>query len=112
VNGERYADWEVIYQDNAMCVYRMLYAKVGNRPDAEDLTDEVFLAALQPLRVSATAPEVRAYLRRAFATSSTRPNAGHRAPGAARIGAADQLLNNSGLVTLCAPSAPSAVKGG
>ena len=58
VNGERYADWEAIYQDNAIWVYRMLYAKVGNRPDAEDLTDEVFLAALPPLRVSATAPEV------------------------------------------------------
>ena len=106
VNGERYADWEAIYQDNAIWVYRMLYAKVGNRPDAEDLTDEVFLAALRPLRVSATAPEVRAYLRRASATSPTRPNAGHRAPGAARMCAADQLLNNSGLVTPCAPSAP------
>jgi hypothetical protein len=98
--------WEAIYQDNAIWVYRMLYAKVGNRPDAEDLTDEVFLAALRPLRVSATAPEVRAYLRRASATSPTRPNAGHRAPGAARMCAADQLLNNSGLVTPCAPSAP------
>lgn len=106
VTGERYADWEAIYQDNAIWVYRMLYAKVGNRPDAEDLTDEVFLAALRPLRVSATAPEVRAYLRRASATSPTRPNAGHRAPGAARMCAADQLLNNSGLVTPCAPSAP------
>jgi RNA polymerase sigma-70 factor (ECF subfamily) len=45
-----------------------LYSKVGNRPDAEDLTTEVFLAALGPLRVSASRKEVRAYL---AATSRT-----------------------------------------
>ena len=63
VNGERYADWEAIYADNATWVYRTIYARVGNRPDAEDLTAEVFVSALGPLRVSATVPEVRAYLR-------------------------------------------------
>ena len=63
VNGQRYADWEAIYHDNAPWVYRTIYARVGNRPDAEDLTAEVFLAALRPLRVSATVAEVRAYLR-------------------------------------------------
>jgi RNA polymerase sigma factor (sigma-70 family) len=40
----------------------MLYAKVGNRQDAEDLTTEVFLAALRPLRIEASRLEVRAYL--------------------------------------------------
>src|SRR5947209_14308427 len=39
-----------------------MFAKVGNRPDAEDLTAEVFVAALRPLRVSASPAEVRAYL--------------------------------------------------
>jgi RNA polymerase sigma factor (sigma-70 family) len=43
-------------------VYRLLYAKVGNKADAEDLTTEVFLAALGPLRVTASRGEVRAYL--------------------------------------------------
>ena len=62
VNGEFYPDWEAVYQDNVDRVYRLMFAKVGNRPDAEDLTAEVFLAALRPLRVSASAPEVRAYL--------------------------------------------------
>ncbi|MDT5145270.1 MAG: hypothetical protein QOE52_1355 [Mycobacterium sp.] len=63
VPGGRYADWEAIYRDNATWVYRTMFARVGNQADAEDLTAEVFLAALQPLRVSASMPEVRAYLR-------------------------------------------------
>ncbi len=62
VSGEFYPNWEAVYRDNVDRVYRLMYAKVGNRPDAEDLTAEVFLAALRPLRVSASAPEVRAYL--------------------------------------------------
>jgi RNA polymerase sigma factor (sigma-70 family) len=62
VGGEFYPDWEAVYRDNVDRVYRLMFAKVGNRPDAEDLTAEVFLAALRPLRVSATVPEVRAYL--------------------------------------------------
>jgi RNA polymerase sigma-70 factor (ECF subfamily) len=57
-----YANWEAIYRDNVGWVYGMLFGKVGSRPDAEDLTTEVFLAALRPLRTSATVPEVRAYL--------------------------------------------------
>jgi RNA polymerase sigma-70 factor (ECF subfamily) len=57
-----YENWEAIYRDNVGWVYGMLFGKVGSRPDAEDLTAEVFLAALRPLRTSATMPEVRAYL--------------------------------------------------
>jgi RNA polymerase sigma-70 factor (ECF subfamily) len=63
VPDDRYPDWEVVYQDNVTWVYRTIYARVGNRPDAEDLTAEVFLAALRPLRLTASIPEVRAYLR-------------------------------------------------
>jgi RNA polymerase sigma factor (sigma-70 family) len=59
----QYPDWESIYTDNATWVYRTIFARVGNRADAEDLTAEVFLAALRPLRVSASVAEVRAYLR-------------------------------------------------
>jgi RNA polymerase sigma-70 factor (ECF subfamily) len=62
VSGEVYPDWEAVYRDNVDRVYRLMFTKVGNRADAEDLTAEVFLAALRPLRVSATVPEVRAYL--------------------------------------------------
>jgi RNA polymerase sigma-70 factor (ECF subfamily) len=58
-----YADWEAVYQDNATWVYRTLFARVGNRADAEDLTAEVFLATLRPLRLTVSVAEVRAYLR-------------------------------------------------
>jgi RNA polymerase sigma factor (sigma-70 family) len=62
-SDDRYPDWEAVYEDNATWVYRTIFARVGNRADAEDLTAEVFLAALRPLRLSATVAEVRAYLR-------------------------------------------------
>jgi RNA polymerase sigma-70 factor (ECF subfamily) len=62
VGPDSYANWDDIYVDNVVRVYRLLYTKVGNRADAEDLTTEVFLAAFGPLRVSASRGEVRAYL--------------------------------------------------
>ena len=57
-----YPDWDAIYTDNVGRIYRLLFAKVGNRPDAEDLTSQVFLAALGPLRTTASVGEVRSYL--------------------------------------------------
>lgn len=62
VGEDVYADWDAIYLDNVSRIYRLMYSKVGNRPDAEDLTAEVFVAALGPLRVSASRGEVRGYL--------------------------------------------------
>jgi RNA polymerase sigma-70 factor (ECF subfamily) len=62
VSEDRYPDWEAIYRDNVERMYRLMFAKVGNRADAEDLTTEVFLAALRPLRTEASVGEVRAYL--------------------------------------------------
>lgn len=62
-SDDRYPDWEAVYQDNAIWVYRSIFARVANRADAEDLTAEVFLAALRPLRLTASVAEVRAYLR-------------------------------------------------
>ena len=63
VTGAAYPDWDAVYRDNVTWVYRLMYGKVGNQPDAEDLTAEVFMTALRPMRVSATVPEVRKYLR-------------------------------------------------
>ena len=57
-----YPGWEAIYADNVERIYRLMYAKVGNRQDAEDLTSQVFLTALGPLRATASVGEVRSYL--------------------------------------------------
>src|SRR2546423_14699170 len=62
--ADRYADWREVYDDNVVRIHRLMYGKVGNRPDAEDLTAEVFLAALGPLRLSVSRGGGRAYLLR------------------------------------------------
>jgi RNA polymerase sigma factor (sigma-70 family) len=62
VEGGSYADWEAVYAGNVEAVYRLVYRQVGNRPDAEDLTEEVFLAALPRLHLPSPLPSVRAYL--------------------------------------------------
>ena len=66
--ADRYTDWREVYDDNVVRIHRLMYAKVGNRPDAEDLTAEVFLAALGPTRLTVSRGEVRAYLLRTAAT--------------------------------------------
>jgi RNA polymerase sigma factor (sigma-70 family) len=43
-------------------VYAFIYARVGNRPDAEDLTQQVALKAIPRLRADAVPASVRAYL--------------------------------------------------
>jgi RNA polymerase sigma-70 factor, ECF subfamily len=62
LDASAYPDWDAAYLDNVGRLYRLMYGKVGNRPDAEDLTSEVFRAALGPLRLTASKGEVRAYL--------------------------------------------------
>ena len=57
-----YPGWEAIYSDNVERIYRLMYSKVGNRHDAEDLTSQVFLTAFGPLRATASVGEVRSYL--------------------------------------------------
>jgi RNA polymerase sigma-70 factor (ECF subfamily) len=62
VSEDAYPNWEAAYKDNVGRLYRLMYARVGNRPDAEDLTAEVFRAAMGPLRLVASKGEVRSYL--------------------------------------------------
>src|ERR1700731_4651887 len=47
-------------------VYAFVYARVGNRADAEDLTQQVALKAIPRLREGSSAASIRAYL---FATA-------------------------------------------
>src|SRR5580704_3958116 len=62
VDADAYPDWEAVYRDNIDRLYRVMYARVGNKADAEDLTSEVFRTALGPLRLAASKGEVRSYL--------------------------------------------------
>lgn len=49
-------------------VYAFIHARVGNRPDSEDLTQQVALKAMPRLAESASLAAIRAYL---FATART-----------------------------------------
>ena len=62
VSADVYANWESVYRDNVGRLYRLMYSRVGNRSDAEDLTSEVFRTALGPLRLAASKGEVQSYL--------------------------------------------------
>src|SRR6476620_1021722 len=62
VDGDVYGDWESVYRDNVDRLYRLMFARVGNRADAEERTAEVLTTALRPLRLSSSRAEVRAYL--------------------------------------------------
>jgi len=48
--------------DELETVYGFIYSRVGNRADAEDLTQQVALKALPRIRGGTPAPAVRAYL--------------------------------------------------
>ena len=55
-------EWETIYRSTVILVYRYIYARVGNRADAEDLTTQVYMRALPRLRLAAAIEEIRSYL--------------------------------------------------
>ena len=57
-----YPDWEAVYQDNIVGIYQLVYRKVGNAADAEDLAEEALMQTLKTLRLPAPVPTVRAYL--------------------------------------------------
>ena len=57
-----YPDWESVYQDNVVGIYRLVFRRVGNAADAEDLAEEVLMQTLKTLRLPAPVHNVRAYL--------------------------------------------------
>ena len=58
----RQAAWEDVYGHHAVGIYQFIFSRCGNRPDAEDLTAQVFLRALPNLRTDVSTPEIWAYL--------------------------------------------------
>jgi len=103
VDADVYTDWESVYRDNIDRLYRLMYSRVGNRPDAEDLTSEVFRTALPPLRMASSKGEVRAYL---LATASTvlaahwRRHFGMPATSIDEVADAEHLAEPSGVAPL------------
>src|SRR4029077_348060 len=57
-----YADWESVYQDNVVGIYQLVFRRVGNAADAEDLAEDVLMQTLKTLRLPAPVHNVRAYL--------------------------------------------------
>lgn len=62
LGGNAPLDWERVYRDHVVSIYRLMYSKVGNKADAEDLTSQVFVGALPRLRATASAGEIHQYL--------------------------------------------------
>ena len=56
--------FEQVYDAHAVGIYRFLYARVGNHPDAEDLTAQVFVRAVEQLDTEREPGQVAAWLYR------------------------------------------------
>ena len=56
--------FEAIYAEHVTRIHRFIYARVGNRPDAEDLTGQVFMRAVEQLDVDRPSAQIAAWLYR------------------------------------------------
>src|SRR6202049_1410881 len=57
------------YQTHVTAIYQYIYSRVGNRPDAEDLTAQVFMKAITGMRNDVSVPELRSWLYRVAQTT-------------------------------------------
>jgi RNA polymerase sigma-70 factor (ECF subfamily) len=62
--AEPYPRFEEIYDAHVVPIFRFVYARVGNRPDAEDLTSQVFMRAVEQLDVTRAQAQIAAWLYR------------------------------------------------
>jgi len=56
--------FEEIYDAHVVPIYRFVYARVGNRPDAEDLTAQVFMRAVEQLDTTREEGQIASWLYR------------------------------------------------
>lgn len=56
--------FEQVYDRHVVGIYRYIYARVGNRPDAEDLTAQVFMRAVEQLDTSRDPAQIASWLYR------------------------------------------------
>jgi RNA polymerase sigma-70 factor, ECF subfamily len=65
--GQDHLTWA--YQTHVTAIYQYIYSRVGNRPDAEDLTAQVFMKAINGMRSDVSVPELRSWLYRVAQTT-------------------------------------------
>ena len=56
--------FERVYDHHVVGIYRFIYARVGNHPDAEDLTAQVFVRAVEQLDTEREPGQIAAWLYR------------------------------------------------
>ena len=56
--------FEQVYDTHVVGIYRFIYARVGNQPDAEDLTAGVFVRAVEQLDTTREPGQIAAWLYR------------------------------------------------
>lgn len=56
--------FEEIYDEQVVPIYRFIHARVGNRPDAEDLTAQVFTRAIEQLDTTRDRGQIISWLYR------------------------------------------------
>lgn len=56
--------FEKVYDAHVLSIYRFVYARVGNHPDAEDLTAQVFVRAVELLDLDRDPGQIAAWLYR------------------------------------------------
>src|SRR5438046_8859306 len=66
-HGQDHLTWA--YQTHGTAIYQYIYSRVGNRPDAEDLTAQVFMKAISGMRNDVSVPELRSWLYRVAQTT-------------------------------------------
>jgi RNA polymerase sigma-70 factor (ECF subfamily) len=65
--GQSHLVWA--YQTHVTAIYQYIYGRVGNRPDAEDLTSQVFVKAINGMRDDVSVAELRSWLYRVAQTT-------------------------------------------
>jgi len=64
VAAARPGRFEEIYDTHVVAIYRFIYARVGNAPDAEDLTAQVFMRAVEQLDTTRQTGQIVSWLYR------------------------------------------------
>jgi RNA polymerase sigma-70 factor, ECF subfamily len=62
--ASRPGPFERVYDEHAIGIYRFVYARVGNHPDAEDVTAQVFVRAVEQLDTERDPAQIAAWLYR------------------------------------------------